>query len=219
MAPGRIQSDRSLAYECSKQTTYRQIDTLNRSVLVARLENLKQNFTLDHKNLGKLIRLSPIVLQYKQEYLSTKLKTLQEELGWEKSDVVNLLLLRTSVVFKSVKKIRGSLAWATTVCQNDTKKVDTMITKYPPLLSLSVDNNLKPTLKLLVDRLGGLSEAQVAKVCTQAGQFLVLNFSETTEPKLTWLEETFELDQEELRKLVCRYPRLLSGQRHLRRGR
>ena len=70
-----------------------------------------------------------------------------------------------------------------------------VVMKLPSVLSLSVEDNLAPTLEWLQTRLE-LDEAQLGKVVLTSPPLLGLSIEDNLAPKLQWLQTRLELDAE-----------------------
>ena len=88
----------------------------------------------------------------------------------------------------------------------DTWQVAKMIATFPPVLHLSIDEKLKPTVEWIKGL--GLSQSQVAKVIATCPQVLSLSIEANLKPTVEWIKG-LGLSQSQVAKVIATFPPVL----------
>jgi mTERF domain-containing protein len=83
------------------------------------------------------------------------------------------------------------------------------VCKFPQILCLSLENNIKPTILFLTEELG-IALHDVGKIVQQNPQLLGLNVATNLRRKVQYLVGELGVPQEQLARIVTAFPTLLS---------
>ena len=104
--------------------------------------------------------------------------------------------------------MRRNIDWLQDRLQiKESKQLGKLLVKTS-VLTMSVENNLAPTMDAMQDHLG-LNRNEMALVFRREISLLAYNFFRSTRPKIDWLQERLSLDRDQLRKVVKKHPTLL----------
>ncbi|CAB9506814.1 mTERF [Seminavis robusta] len=87
------------------------------------------------------------------------------------------------------------------------REVAKVIRKQPTLLGSSIENNLEPSLKWLIDRFG---QSAAEKMVTALPAILAYSVRNKLESQMQYFQERFPLDDDELVSLVSERPQLFT---------
>ena len=153
------------------------------------------------------------MLAFTEERSVQNAEILINDFQWAQATVKKVLLREPRILGLNKDTITNRIQWMTyTWCQNDTKAGEILIKRNPALLATgrNAENIFLPKMKMMENRLG-LNTTKVTKIIRAMPLILTCNFNTTIEPKLTWLEETFDLNQADLARVIQRRPSLLIG--------
>ena len=85
------------------------------------------------------------------------------------------------------------MAWLQKRLVLDDKSVSKLVQRQPSVLSLSIEDNLEPTLSWLQDRLS-LDDKSLSKLVRTQPTVLGYSIEVNLAPRLAWLQERLDLD-------------------------
>ena len=98
-------------------------------------------------------------------------------------------------------RIEESCGWLQSSLDLSDAELKKMVLTFPQMLSLSVENNLAPTLDWLQTRLD-TDDAELKKMVLTLPPLLSYSVGDKLAPKLEWLQKRLDLDAAQLRKVV-----------------
>jgi mTERF domain-containing protein len=104
-----------------------------------------------------------------------------------------------------VARAEENCDWLQTRLGLDEAELKRVVMKWPPVLGLSYEDNLEPSLAKLQERLG-LKEAELKKVVLRLPSVLGYSYEDNLEPSLAKLQERLGLSEPELKKVVLSLP-------------
>ena len=85
-----------------------------------------------------------------------------------------------------------------------------LATRFPKIRTLSIVEQLEPTLDWLQSRVG-LSDEKLGELVRRQPTVLDLSVRDVLEPNISWLQKRLELDQESLQRVILRMTPMVGG--------
>lgn len=184
--------------------------TLEDGVLEERVMWLKRRLKLKSKGqIRMIVQHQPHVLARLSSNLEQKIDYLQTRLLLDDTSLRKLILDAPHILPCSTENMDKTLNWLQKRLGLDDRTLAKLVKRAPYIIGCSVEENLKPTLDWLQQRLNNLDDFSISRVVQKAPRLLHLNIESNLEPKMQWLQDQFNLDDEDLGKMVQRAPTLL----------
>ena len=195
------------------RTHLKQLDAYKRGELCARIEWIKDHLSFTEKDMAKTIRRSPKVLTLNPESnIQPTTDFLQERLQLSDAALSRMIFRCPGILSRGIgesQSLQRNIDWLhDRLLVTTAKQLGKLLVRASVLLTLSVEDNLEPTMDAMQRHLG-LDQNETALLFRRAPSLLQSNFSLSTRPKLDWLQERLSLDRDHLRKFVKRSPTIL----------
>ena len=206
----------------------------DRSELRRRIKVYKHELGYPEDVLRRMVLTDPEMLRTDASKVQGSILVLREELGMDAKDVHRLLhraplimsynpegnirptvqFLKQGLIGRCLGLVKRKGVSAETVAGEYERealireRVREFVLKFPNILALSVDKNVRPTLNFFLEAVG-LSELQLGKVLTRRPPLLELKVG-LMRTKLDFLREQTGATDVELAEIVVRFPEVFS---------
>ena len=180
---------------------------ISKDDLGSKLDWLHEVLMFDGKESAKVINKYPDIV------LRLDIGILNERVGWLKK-CLNLMNKEIKKIILSQPTILGitGLESKFDYLQNrlllDKKSLAKITTRFPPIITYSIDDNIEPTLDWIHEQLQ-LDEASLSKLIQSMPSILSLSIADNIEPTIDWIQQRLHLDDTALSKLIRRLPPIL----------
>eukprot|EP00435_Cladocopium_sp_Y103_P046338 s1570_g13.t1 len=164
-----------------------------------------------HLRKKKRIVISPSAQEFREATVVMKKGNTAKEIwqylnadGFEPQDI-DLMQKRALVGGISIKRTLQKLQWLLGLGLTK-RQVAKAVADFPPILSLSIEQNLKPTVQWFLDF--GLTKSQVAKATATYPQILCLSIEQNLKPTVQWFLD-LGLTKSQVAKAVSTCPQIL----------
>lgn len=194
------------------QSRNKQVDTLDRAIISDRLEFLQNRLKLSAEELKSIVRKYPGLLLYQSdENVGPTLHFLSDRLGVGKKALAKIVKDCPTLLGSKQETLQRNLDYIESrICLNEAEKVATVVKKCPKLLSLSIDENLEPTV-IKFQNYFGFDDAEVSAVFMKFPNLLSLDFDKSIKARIEWFRETLHANVKEISKIVKKQPTLLAS--------
>ena len=179
-----------------------------------RKEQLRVLLSASKEKIDKLVRKNPsiIVRSDIEKHHGPKLNLLRERLGISKSAAGQLCIRRERLLTISLETSENKMDWLQARLNLNKSQLRTVVERDPKILTLSIDDNLEPTIDNIQSSLE-LSDKELTKMIVRQPKVLVHNMSaENIKQRLSLLQKLLGLqegDNRTLRKKCIELPPLL----------
>ena len=190
------------------------LDGLKKAMLCDRIEWIRDRFALTDNDMASIIRKSPEILGLSTESnVQPTTDFLQERLQLSDAALSRMICKSPGILGRGIgesQSLQHKLDWLHDRLQvTSEKQLGKLVARIPAALTMSVADNLAPTMDVMEKHLG-LHKNETAIVFRRPPTLLSYNFSLSTRPKMDWLQERFALDRDQLRRFVKGQPMILA---------
>ncbi|CAB9511669.1 mitochondrial transcription termination [Seminavis robusta] len=186
-----------------------QLMTLQRDTLTQKAEWLQRRLDLKStEELSKIVRRAPNIMNFSIDNIESKIKWLEDILGLagDATTIAAPLKKAPSILHLKLDTMASKVNWLQSSLNITDSEVAKIVWKDPAILAKNIEENLEPTLHWLVNRLGCETAKQVI---SRLPSTLSLSIPDSIEPKMEYLQTKFQLDEENLLKMIKTMPTLL----------
>ena len=177
-----------------------------------RKEQLRVLLSASKEEIDKLVHQNPSVLICSdiEKNRGPKLKLLEERLGISKEAAGQLCIRRERLLSLSLATLEEKMNWLQARLNLNKSQLRTIVERDPIVLTLSIDDNLEPTIDAIQSSLK-LSDKELTKIFVKSPDLLNKS-GENIKQRLSLLREILDLpegDVEGVRKRIIIRPELL----------
>ena len=179
-----------------------------------RKEQLRVLLSASEEDIDKVVRQNPsiIVRSDIEKNHGPKLNLIQERLGISKKAAGQLCIRRERLLTNSLETSENRMDWLQARLNLNKSQLRTVVERDPVVLTLSIEDNLDPTIDAIQSSLK-LSDKELTKLVVKSPDVLIHNMSaENIKQRSSLLQELLGLqegDVEGVRKRIIRSPEML----------